>query len=43
MSTKKEERARRFRAKAGKFEAPGEDEEELLEAELSPIAFDNLR
>ncbi len=43
MSTKKDERARRYRAKAGKFEAPGEDEEEALEAELSPIASEALR
>ncbi len=43
MSTKKEERARRFRGKAGKFEAPGEDEEELLEAELGPLASEGLR
>ena len=43
VSTKKEERARRFRGKAGKFEAPGEDEEELLEAELGPLASEGLR
>ena len=42
-STKKEERARRFRGKATKFEAPGEEEEELLEAELGPIASEGLR
>ncbi len=43
VSSKKEERARRFRGKAGKFEAPGEDEEELLEAELGPLASEGLR
>ena len=43
LSTKKEERSRRFRAKAGKFEAPGEDEEEALVTELGPLASEALR
>ena len=43
MSTKKEERSRRFRAKAGKFEAPDEDEEEALVTELGPLASEALR
>ena len=43
LSTKKEERARRFRGKAGKFEAPGEEDEELLEAELGLLASEALR
>jgi hypothetical protein len=43
LSTKKEERARKFRAKAGKFEAPGEDEEEALVTELGPLASEALR
>ena len=43
LSTKKEERARRLRGRAGKFEAPGEDEEDALEAELGPLASEQLR
>ena len=33
----------RYRSKAVKFEAPGEDEEAALEAELSPLASEKLR
>ena len=43
LSTKKEERARRLRGRGGKFEAPGEDEEDALEAELGPLASEQLR